>query len=63
MIKLKATRDFYERFQKMKLYKKGDPYSNDDLERISFLEENGYLEDSKPKESKEVKAPTKKKGD
>lgn len=73
---MKATRDFNERYQGMKEYKKGDTYSNSNKDRVAFLLENGYLEESKevkdlkkdeepklPKEKKEKKTPTKKKGD
>lgn len=48
---MKAKRDFNERFQGMKSYKKGDTYTFDNKERVSYLVENGYLAEPK-KETK-----------
>lgn len=48
---MKAKRDFNERFEGMKFYKKGDEYTLDNKERVKYLTENGYLEEPK-KESK-----------
>ncbi|WP_342510574.1 hypothetical protein MKY34_11270 [Sporosarcina sp. FSL K6-1522] len=48
---MKVKRDFNERFQGMKSYKKGDEYTFDNKERVDYLVENGYLEGPK-KETK-----------
>lgn len=53
---MKAKRDFVERFEGMKLYLKGDEYTLDNKERVTYLTDNDYLEDDKP-----VKKETKKK--
>lgn len=55
---MKAKRDFVERFEGMKLYVKGDEYTFKDDERVQYLKDNGYLEESKPQ-----KADKKKSGD
>lgn len=47
---MKATRDFVERFEKNRLYKKGEPYVFDNKARADYLKENGYLEEDKSKE-------------
>lgn len=57
---MKAKRDFVERFENMKLYLKGDEYTLDNKERVTYLTDEGYLEDDKPVQ-KPVKKETKKK--
>lgn len=44
---MKATREFHERFQNMKLYKEGDTYSYENEDRVAYLVKEGYLEEPK----------------
>jgi len=39
-----------------KLHKKGDTYKHEDAERVAFLLENGYLEESKMKKETKKKS-------
>ena len=53
----KVKSNFLDKTDNRKLYKKGDPYSNKDDDRIAFLIKEGYLEgkSKQPQQNKQIK--------
>lgn len=59
----RVKRDFFDKTDNRKPYKKGDSYSHEDEKRIAFLIEKGFLEEKSkqpPKQTKKKKTARKK---
>ncbi|GJM84321.1 hypothetical protein HMSSN139_68170 [Paenibacillus sp. HMSSN-139] len=42
-MKYKAIREFKDKYRQIRYYPDKDVYEHTDMERIAFLQENGYL--------------------